>query len=49
MRWIPSVLTGTVVLLVASHPTGTVQTLLWLAGIGVAALPISWPIIVASV
>ena len=91
LRWIPSVLTGTVLLLVASQATGTVQTLLWLAallgdylgtqlagtrwrlssaahfaerhgliiivalgesivsiGIGVAALPISWPIIVAS-
>lgn len=91
VRWIPSVLAGTVVLLVASQTTGTVQTLLWLAvligdylgtqlagtrwrlnsashfaerhgliiivalgesivsiGIGVAALPISWPIIVAS-
>ncbi|MGH3874854.1 MAG: low temperature requirement protein A [Pseudonocardiaceae bacterium] len=91
VRWIPSVLAGTVALLVASQTTGTAQTLLWLAallgdylgtqlagtrwrlnsaahfaerhgliiivalgesivsiGIGVAALPISWPIIVAS-
>ncbi|MGH3936566.1 MAG: low temperature requirement protein A [Pseudonocardiaceae bacterium] len=91
LRWIPSVLTGTVLLLLASQTTGTVQTLLWLAavfgdylgtqlagtrwrlnsashfaerhgliiivalgesivsiGIGVATLPISWPIIVAS-
>jgi low temperature requirement protein LtrA len=91
VRWTPSVLAGTIVLLVASQTTGTVQTLLWLAvlvgdylgtqlagtrwrlksashfaerhgliiivalgesivsiGIGVATLPISWPIIVAS-
>ncbi|MGQ0776273.1 MAG: low temperature requirement protein A [Pseudonocardiales bacterium] len=91
LRWIPSVLAGTVLLLVASQTTGTAQTLLWLAallgdylgtqlagtrwrlnsaahfaerhgliiivalgesivsiGIGVALLPISWPIIVAS-
>jgi low temperature requirement protein LtrA len=91
LRWIPSVLAGTGLLLVASQTTGTVQTLLWLAallgdymgtqlagtrwrlsstshfaerhgliiivalgesivsiGIGVAALPISWPIIIAS-
>ena len=90
-RWVPSVLAGTVLLLVATQATGTVQTLLWLAallgdylgtqlagtrwrlnsashfaerhglivivalgesivsiGIGVATLPISWPIIVAS-
>lgn len=31
VRWIPSVLAGTVVLLVASQTTGTVQILLWLA------------------
>jgi low temperature requirement protein LtrA len=92
VRWIPSVLAGTALLLAASQTTGTVQTLLWLAallgdylgtqlagtrwrlnsashfaerhgliiivalgesivsiGIGVAMLPISWPIIVASV
>ncbi len=91
LRWIPSVLAGTVLLLAAAQTTGNVQTLLWLAallgdylgtqlagtrwrlnsashfaerhgliiivalgesivsiGIGVAALPISWPIIVGS-
>ncbi|MGH3930281.1 MAG: low temperature requirement protein A, partial [Pseudonocardiaceae bacterium] len=91
LRWIPSVLAGTVALLIASQTTGTTQTLLWLAallgdylgtqlagtrwrlnsashfaerhgliiivalgesivsiGIGVAAFPISWPIIAAS-
>jgi low temperature requirement protein LtrA len=91
VRWIPSVLAGTVLLLLASQTTGTAQTLLWLAallgdylgtqlagtrwrlssashfaerhgliiivalgesivsiGIGVATLPISWPIIVAA-
>jgi low temperature requirement protein LtrA len=92
LRFLPSMLGGTVLLLVASQTTGTTQTLLWLAalvvdylgtflsgskwrlnsaghfaerhgliiivalgesivsiGIGVAALPISWPIIVATV
>jgi low temperature requirement protein LtrA len=92
IRWIPSVLAGTVLLLAASQASGTAQTLLWVAavvgdyfgttlagtswrlrspshfaerhgliiivalgesivsiGIGVAALPVSWPIVVASV
>lgn len=92
VRWIPSVLLGTVLLLAASEATGWLQTLLWGAallgdylgtllagaswrlnsvphfaerhgliiivalgesivsiGIGVAALPVSWPIIAASV
>jgi low temperature requirement protein LtrA len=92
VRWIPSVLAGTVFLLAASQAHGTAQTLLWLAalvgdyvgtllagtawrlrsprhfaerhglivivalgesivsiGIGVAALPVSLPIVVASV
>jgi len=92
VRWIPSVVAGTVFLLAASQTEGTVQTLLWLAalvgdyvgtllagtswrlrspshfaerhglivivalgesivsiGIGVAALPVSLPIIAASV
>jgi low temperature requirement protein LtrA len=91
LRFLPSMLGGTVLLLVASQTSGVIQTLLWLAallfdylgtmlsgskwrmgsaahfaerhgliiivalgesvvsiGIGVAALPISWPIIVAS-
>ncbi|MGH3939449.1 MAG: low temperature requirement protein A [Pseudonocardiaceae bacterium] len=91
LRWVPSMLAGTVALLVAAQTTGTAQTLLWLAallgdylgtqlagtrwrlnsashfaerhgliiivalgesivsiGIGVAELPISWPIIAAS-
>ena len=91
LRFLPSMLGGTVLLLVAAQTTGTTQTLLWLAalvadylgtflsgskwrmgsaghfaerhgliiivalgesivsiGIGVAALPISWPIIVAT-
>jgi low temperature requirement protein LtrA len=92
IRWIPSVVAGTVFLLAASQTSGTAQTLLWLAavagdylgtslagtgwrlrspahfaerhgliiivalgesivsiGIGVAALPVSWPIVIASV
>jgi low temperature requirement protein LtrA len=93
LRFIPSLVIGTTLLLVASQLTGTAQTLLWLAaligdylgtvlagasgwrvnsashfaerhgliiiialgesivsiGVGVTALPISWPIIVASV
>ena len=93
LRFIPSLVIGTSLLLVASQLTGTAQTLLWLAaligdylgtvlagasgwrvnsaahfaerhgliiiialgesivsiGVGVTALPISWPIIVASV
>ncbi len=93
VRFIPGVLVGTGLLLVASQLTGTAQTLIWLAaligdyvgtllagangwrinsaghfaerhgliiiialgesivsiGVGVSALPISWPIIVASV
>ncbi|HZG89256.1 MAG TPA: low temperature requirement protein A [Pseudonocardia sp.] len=92
LRFLPSMLTGTALLLVASQTTGTTQTLLWLAaligdylgtylsganwrlrsaghfaerhgliiivalgesivsiGIGVAALPVSWPIILATV
>jgi low temperature requirement protein LtrA len=91
VRFLPSMLTGTVLLLIASGTTGTTQALLWLAalvgdylgtlvggtnwrlgsaghfserhaliiivalgesivsiGVGVAQLPISWPIIVAS-
>jgi low temperature requirement protein LtrA len=91
LRFVPSMLGGTVLLLVASQTSGVTQTLLWLAalladyfgtflsgsnwrlgstghfverhgliiivalgesvvsiGIGVAALPISWPIIVGS-
>jgi low temperature requirement protein LtrA len=91
LRFLPSMLTGTVLLLIASQTTGTTQTLLWLAalvgdylgtvlsgsswrlrsarhfserhgliiivalgesivsiGVGVAHLPVSWPIIVAS-
>ena len=91
VRWIPSIVISTTLLLIASQTEGTVQTLLWLAalagdyigtmlagegwrlrspshfaerhglivivalgesivsiGIGVAALPISWPIIVAT-
>jgi low temperature requirement protein LtrA len=91
LRWVPSVLAGTGLLLAASQTTGTTQTLLWLAalvgdlagtllagtdwrlrsasrfaerhgliiivalgesivsiGIGVVDLPVSWPIIVAS-
>jgi low temperature requirement protein LtrA len=91
LRFLPSMLGGTVLLLIASQTSGVTQTLLWLAallfdylgtmlggskwrmgsashfaerhgliiivalgesivsiGIGVAALPISWPIIVAS-
>jgi low temperature requirement protein LtrA len=91
LRFLPSMLGGTVLLLVAAQTSGVTQTLLWLAalladylgtmlsgskwrmgsaghfaerhgliiivalgesivsiGIGVAALPISWPIIVAS-
>ncbi|WP_098957498.1 low temperature requirement protein A [Pseudonocardia sp. N23] len=90
-RFLPSMLAGTVLLLIASQTEGWVQTLLWVAailgdylgtilsgtdwrlasaahfaerhgliiivalgesivsiGIGVAALPISWPIIIAS-
>ncbi|MFC7656042.1 low temperature requirement protein A [Pseudonocardia benzenivorans] len=90
-RFLPSMLAGTILLLVASETEGWVQTLLWVAallgdylgtvlsgtdwrlasashfaerhgliiivalgesvvsiGIGVAALPISWPIIIAS-
>ncbi|MCO1655054.1 low temperature requirement protein A [Pseudonocardia sp. S2-4] len=92
LRFLPSMLGGTVLLLVAAQTSGPTQTLLWLAalvvdylgtflsgskwrmgsaghfaerhgliiivalgesivsiGIGVAALPISWPIIVATV
>ena len=93
VRFVPSVLIGTTLLLVASQFTGRVQTLLWAAallgdyvgtmlagasgwrlrsarhfaerhgliiivalgesivaiGVGVAALPISWPIVVGSV
>jgi low temperature requirement protein LtrA len=91
LRFLPSMLTGTALLLIASQTSGTTQTLLWLAalladylgtavggaswrlgsaghfverhgliiivalgesvvsiGIGVAQLPISWPIIVGS-
>jgi low temperature requirement protein LtrA len=91
LRFLPSMLTGTVLLLIASQTTGTTQTLLWLAalvgdylgtvlggsswrlrsarhlserhgliiivalgesivsiGVGVAHLPVSWPIIIAS-
>ncbi|TSE00826.1 low temperature requirement protein A [Skermania sp. ID1734] len=91
IRWVPSVVIGTVVLLIASQTSGWVQTLLWALalvgdylgtlfagegwrlrspghfaerhglmvivaigesivsiGVGVAHLPISWPIIVAS-
>jgi low temperature requirement protein LtrA len=91
LRFLPSMLGGTVLLLVASQTSGTTQTLLWLAalladyfgtfvggsnwrlgsaghfverhgliiivalgesvvsiGIGVAALPISWPVIVGA-
>jgi low temperature requirement protein LtrA len=91
LRFLPSMLIGTVLLLVAAQTSGSVQTLLWLAaivgdylgtvlagtdwrlrspahfaerhglivivalgesivsiGIGVAALPVSWPIIGAS-
>jgi low temperature requirement protein LtrA len=33
VRWTPSVLAGTVLLLVASQTTGTVQSLLWLAAL----------------
>jgi low temperature requirement protein LtrA len=92
LRFLPSMLAGTVLLLIASQTTGTTQTLLWFAalagdylgtlaagtkwrmgsashfaeryaliiivalgesvvaiGVGVAHLPISWPIIAASV
>jgi low temperature requirement protein LtrA len=92
LRWIPSIVLGTALLLAASQTSGIVQTSLWVAavvadyvgtalsgsgwrlasaahfaerhgliiivalgesivsiGIGVAALPISWPIIVATV
>jgi low temperature requirement protein LtrA len=92
LRFLPSMLTGTVLLLIASQTTGTTQTLLWFAalagdylgtlaggskwrlrsaghfaeryaliiivalgesivatGAGVAHLPVSWPIIGASV
>jgi low temperature requirement protein LtrA len=93
LRFIPSLVIGTSLLLVASQLTGTAQTLMWLAaligdyfgtvlagangwrvnspahfaerhgliiiialgesivsiGVGVTALPISWPIIIASV
>jgi low temperature requirement protein LtrA len=92
LRFLPSMLAGTVLLLIASQTTGTTQTLLWLAalvadylgtylsgsnwrlrsaghfaerhgliilvalgesivsiGIGVAELPISWPIIASSI
>jgi low temperature requirement protein LtrA len=91
LRFLPSMLGGTVLLLVAAQTSGTTQTLLWLAallfdylgtflggsnwrigsaghfverhgliiivalgesvvsiGIGVAALPISWPIVIGS-
>jgi low temperature requirement protein LtrA len=91
LRWVPSVLAGTLLLLAASQTTGTAQTLLWLAalvgdyvgtlmagtdwrlrspshfaerhgliiivalgesivstGIGVVDLPVSWPIVLAS-
>jgi low temperature requirement protein LtrA len=91
VKWIPSIVISTTLLLIASQTEGTVQTLLWLAalagdyagtlfagedwrlrspshfaerhglivivalgesivsiGIGVAHLPISWPIIVAT-
>jgi low temperature requirement protein LtrA len=91
LRWVPSVLAGTLLLLAASQTTGTVQTLLWLAallgdyigtllagtdwrlrspshfaerhgliiivalgesivatGVGVVDLPVSWPIVLAS-
>jgi low temperature requirement protein LtrA len=91
LRFVPSMLAGTVLLLIASQTTGTMQTLLWLAalvgdyvgtliggtdwrlrsarhfserhgliiivalgesivsiGVGVAHLPISWPIIIGS-
>jgi low temperature requirement protein LtrA len=33
VRWVPTVLTGTVLLLIASQTTGTTQTLLWLAAL----------------
>lgn len=92
LRFVPSMLAGTILLLIASQTTGTTQTLLWFAalagdylgtlasgskwrmgsashfaerygliiivalgesivaiGVGVAHLPISWPIIGASV
>ena len=91
LRFLPSMVAGTVLLLIASQTTGTTQTLLWFAalagdylgtllagkkwrlgsaghwaerhgliivvalgesivaiGVGVARLPVSWPIIVAS-
>jgi low temperature requirement protein LtrA len=92
LRFLPSMLAGTILLLIASQTTGTTQTVLWVAalagdylgtlasgskwrmgsaphfaeryglivivalgesivaiGVGVAHLPISWPIIAASV
>ncbi len=92
LRFVPSMLAGTILLLIASQTTGTTQTVLWFAalagdylgtlaagskwrmgsashfserygliiivalgesivaiGVGVAHLPISWPIIAASV
>src|SRR5918998_457289 len=92
LRFLPSMLAGTILLLIASQTTGTTQTVLWIAalagdylgtlasgskwrmgsaphfaerygliiivalgesivaiGVGVAHLPISWPIIAASV
>ena len=91
VKWVPSIVISTTLLLIASQSEGTIQTLLWVAalagdyigtmlagedwrlrspshfaerhglivivalgesivsiGIGVAALPISWPIIVAT-